>query len=112
MAVVAIIGAAAAIACGTPAGTASPATATRVASQRRLVTPAPVRRGTAPLAAVDGSAGCGTPREAGEAVESLESGGVTRTYRVYVPAGYHPAVPLPLVLNFHGSSRTGASGTL
>lgn len=29
-------------------------------------------------------------------------GGLTRTYRIYIPAIYNPAVPVPLVLNLHG----------
>ncbi|MGH2632270.1 MAG: alpha/beta hydrolase family esterase [Tepidiformaceae bacterium] len=40
-------------------------------------------------------------------MESLESGGVARTYLRHIPPGYDPTVPTPLVFNFHGSSRTG-----
>ena len=61
-----------------------------------------------PGAGIQASSGCSTPRSPGDSAESLESGGVTRTYRVHVPSGYDPAVRTPLVLNFHGSSRTGA----
>jgi polyhydroxybutyrate depolymerase len=32
----------------------------------------------------------------------LTSGGVTRQYLLTIPDGYNPAVPTPLVLNFHG----------
>jgi polyhydroxybutyrate depolymerase len=35
-------------------------------------------------------------------VEQLSSGGVTRTYRLHLPAGYQPGTAYPLVLNFHG----------
>jgi polyhydroxybutyrate depolymerase len=32
----------------------------------------------------------------------LESDGVQRSYRLYVPASYQPGVAVPLVLNYHG----------
>jgi len=96
-------------ACDGPSRPASSAATTRTGQQYRSATTVTGAPGTAaPGAEPMGSPGCGTSRNPGEAVESLESGGVTRTYRVYVPTGYDPAVPLPLVLNFHGSSRTGA----
>lgn len=55
--------------------------------------------GTAP----EGTAGCGTAYE-GEAVfeGSIDVDGQTRTFILSVPAGYDPAVPMPLVFAWHG----------
>ncbi len=39
----------------------------------------------------------------GDVPQTLEVGGVTRTYRLAVPTGYHPHRPTPLILDFHGS---------
>lgn len=58
------------------------------------------------------SAGCGTEPDVarmdpdqrpGDAEQSIASGGVERTYRLGVPAGYDPDEPAPLLLNLHGS---------
>lgn len=35
-------------------------------------------------------------------VDSIQSGGQWRSYRLYVPAGYQPGAPVPLLLNLHG----------
>jgi polyhydroxybutyrate depolymerase len=45
---------------------------------------------------------CGTSGEAGAFIQTLDSDGITRSYRLYVPASYDSSVPTPLVLNFHG----------
>ena len=37
---------------------------------------------------------------------SIITGGLTRTYRVYIPAIYNSANPVPLVFNFHGYGGT------
>jgi polyhydroxybutyrate depolymerase len=37
------------------------------------------------------------------------AGGVARSYVVYVPPAYDPAVPMPVVVALHGRSGTGAS---
>lgn len=39
---------------------------------------------------------------AGSSAHEIESGGMTRTYQLYVPAGYDPAQPTPLVMSLHG----------
>jgi polyhydroxybutyrate depolymerase len=39
---------------------------------------------------------------AGTDRQSIESGGETRSYIVYVPASYDPTQPLPLVISLHG----------
>lgn len=49
--------------------------------------------------------GCGKPPPAapGSSVdETIVSGGLTRTFLLHIPAGYHPDSSEALVLNFHG----------
>ena len=50
--------------------------------------------------------GCGTPHDAGDLVTSVPTGGDERSYRVHVPIGYNATEPAPLVVNYHGSSKT------
>ncbi len=42
------------------------------------------------------------PQPSGTTVKSLVSGGLTRSYRVHVPASYTGASPVPVVFSFHG----------
>jgi len=58
---------------------------------------ATVAPGTAP-----GTANCSALGEPGLHIETLNAGGVDRTYRLYVPASYDASTAMPLVLNFHG----------
>jgi len=51
------------------------------------------------LAAASG--GCGGAGLA-SGLYTFVSGGITRTFRLYVPPGYDPATPMPLVVMFHG----------
>lgn len=44
--------------------------------------------------------------ERGASEQRLAPGGTTRTYRRFVPAGYEPAVPAPLVVDLHGLTMT------
>ena len=37
---------------------------------------------------------------------SLEHGGLTRDYILYIPASYDPATPSPIVMSFHGYTST------
>jgi polyhydroxybutyrate depolymerase len=47
-------------------------------------------------------------RVAVSSVERIVSGGTSRTYRLFVPSGYRPGAPTPLVLSLHGLSLNGA----
>src|SRR5947207_7845896 len=46
--------------------------------------------------------GCGVQQASGTRLESMQSGGIERTYRLHIPTGYEPTRPTPLVLNYHG----------
>jgi len=64
----------------------------------------PAAPGTLPAA---GSSGCGKPLASNLTLgkttnRSVASGGSNRSYLLHVPAGYDPAKPAPVVLNFHG----------
>lgn len=51
------------------------------------------------------SQGCGKPAPllpGTSAVKSIDSGGLTRSYLLYLPPGYHSTAKDALVLNFHG----------
>ncbi|MFV0524902.1 MAG: alpha/beta hydrolase family esterase [Acidimicrobiales bacterium] len=54
----------------------------------------------------DGS-GCGLTLTPGQTTVSLEFEDRTRVYELVVPAGYDPAVPTPVVLNWHGLGSNG-----
>ncbi|MCC6791535.1 MAG: polyhydroxybutyrate depolymerase [Thermomicrobiales bacterium] len=43
-----------------------------------------------------------------QAASLVTADGRTRTYRIFVPSGYDPATPAPLVLVFHGAGGNGA----
>lgn len=54
-----------------------------------------------------GSSGCGIPlaEATGEWLEkTVDLGGTTRTYFVYLPAGYNPTRAYPVIYQFHGCS--------
>jgi polyhydroxybutyrate depolymerase len=53
---------------------------------------------------VASAASCPTGSSTGLSVQTMTSGGVQRSYRLYVPTSYDASTPLPLVLNFHGFS--------
>lgn len=48
------------------------------------------------------SPGCGKSHPLGLSLKSLTSGGVLRSYRVYVPRSYVNSAAMPLVINYHG----------
>jgi poly(3-hydroxybutyrate) depolymerase len=52
------------------------------------------------------SAGCGQAAASGD--YTVQSGGLTRTYRLHVPDNYKPSKQYPLILVFHGRGKTGA----
>ncbi len=62
--------------------------------------------GPPPLNAANSSGGCGAPQDASDLIASVQSAGTERTYRVHLPSGYIRTRPAPLVMNFHGSSKT------
>jgi polyhydroxybutyrate depolymerase len=47
-----------------------------------------------------------TPASSGETRATLQQDGRMRAYLTYIPIGYDPARPWPLVLNFHGATMT------
>ncbi|MEP6872035.1 MAG: PHB depolymerase family esterase [Anaerolineaceae bacterium] len=53
-----------------------------------------------------GSAGCGVAQTGSDLIDSVESPETDRSYRIHLPTGYNPNRPAPLVMNFHGSSKT------
>jgi len=70
-------------------------------------TDAPIAPGDDAATTPAGSAGCGMAAgmALGEWVEqTLESGGVMRTYDVWLPAGYDPMRPYPVDYQWHGCS--------
>lgn len=54
------------------------------------------------------AAACSIAAEPGVSEQTLMSGGLTRTYRLFVPAGYDGRTRLPLVLDLHGSGGNSA----
>ena len=46
---------------------------------------------------------CDRPAPSGTTERALESGGLSRTYLLHVPASYTGTEPVPLVVNLHGS---------
>lgn len=59
------------------------------------------------LLAIALATGCGTSWASGPVRVPVVSQGSTRDVLVYVPAGYDPTRPTPLVLNLHGSGSRG-----
>jgi len=53
------------------------------------------------------SPGCGQKAALSSGEQSIEVGGVTRTYVLDVPAGYDGTAPQPLVFAFHGATTSG-----
>jgi polyhydroxybutyrate depolymerase len=73
-----------------------------LAGCRRPTTPPPTA----------GRLSCGstpTAADRADATVSLSSGGATRTYLRQLPTGYDASRPLPLVIDLHGFSETGAA---
>src|SRR5262245_16776108 len=53
-------------------------------------------------------ASCNLPHDSGVEQRQIKSGGLDRSYRLYVPPTYDGRTPLPLVLELHGSGGTSA----
>lgn len=76
--------------------------------------------GEADAVEVDASEGCGTPPDAepvgteppGDVEMTFDAAGVERIYRIGVPADYDPEVPVPLVVNLHGSGSDANQASL
>lgn len=61
-------------------------------------------------APANGSSGCGSATDyalGSTTVDDLEHGGLTRSFRVHLPPGYDPNVPLPVVVMLHGGAGSG-----
>jgi polyhydroxybutyrate depolymerase len=54
------------------------------------------------------AAGCKQTFKAGDSVQSINSAGGTRSYRLHVPKQYKTGTPMALVLNFHGYGQSAA----
>jgi polyhydroxybutyrate depolymerase len=85
-------------------GTAPAATTREVVAPPASTPAAAATVASTPVAS--GSAGCGKPVEQGSSTGSVASGGIERTYRLYVPRGYSSGRPAALVVNYHGLGRT------
>jgi polyhydroxybutyrate depolymerase len=99
-------------------GSSEPSATTERQPDRTASTSAAVGGGAA---AARPSDGCGTeadvarmdPKERpGDVPQTIESGGVDRTYRLGVPAGYDPDEPAPLLLNLHGSGSNALQASV
>jgi len=53
------------------------------------------------------AAGCNQTFKAGDSVQTINSSGGARSYRLHVPKQYK-STPMPLVLNFHGYGQSAA----
>lgn len=88
----------------TPAGNASPA-ATATAFFDTNASPEPSSAATPETAAdMAARASCAAvkPHAAGDTTETMQSGGIDRTYILHVPALYDGTRETPLVINLHG----------
>jgi polyhydroxybutyrate depolymerase len=81
------------------------ACSSNAASTSHSATSEPASVATATSAApANGSAGCtsGSSHAAGDSNETIESGGISRTYILHIPASYNASNPSPLLIAFHG----------
>lgn len=98
--------------CSSGSGGSDGSTAPSDASAKGTTTTPVDAASTGGAAAPRPSDGCGTQPDValmdpdqrpGDVEQTFSSGGVERTYRLGVPAGYDPDQPAPLLLNLHGS---------
>lgn len=94
-------------ACDSSNNSGSPTSTARTATSTPSTAPSPSTSTTAPSTAPVRSAGCGASPsvEPGEVKVDTTSGGEARWYWRNVPTAYNGAVPVPLVLDFHGYSE-------
>lgn len=79
-------------------GVNSPTKTPTVSARADLLTAFPIK-----------SAGCDktSPVEPGATInQTIVSGGITRSYLLHIPTGYHNSAGQPLILNFHGHGGT------
>jgi polyhydroxybutyrate depolymerase len=65
--------------------------------------------GGAPAIDAAPTAGCGTTQPTGVQNGTIAVAGADRTYVLFVPAGYDPSRPTPLVFAWHGRTGTAAN---
>jgi poly(3-hydroxybutyrate) depolymerase len=55
------------------------------------------------------TSGCGMPQASGLFMQTMTVGGTARTYLLFVPTGYDPTHPYPLLFGWHGLTGDGAT---
>jgi polyhydroxybutyrate depolymerase len=88
-------------ACGSSGSSASSTTAATTAT-----TAATTATTNSSTVAASASTGCGQSSAPGTVTLTPTIAGKSRLAIVHVPSGYHPATPVPLVVNMHGSGST------
>jgi polyhydroxybutyrate depolymerase len=58
------------------------------------------------------TSGCGIPRAAGTKVHTVRAAGLTRTYHLTVPRGYHGDTRVPIVVDMHGAGSNAGEEML
>jgi poly(3-hydroxybutyrate) depolymerase len=58
-------------------------------------------------------AGCGKPLPSGQALGAVSnvtitSGGVQRSYLIFIPPGYNSFIPTPIIFSYHGGVRNAS----
>ncbi|MEO6398479.1 MAG: PHB depolymerase family esterase [Tepidiformaceae bacterium] len=84
--------------------TPSPAPALVVESPP--ASPTPQAAVAPPLAPLRASPGCRVEHRPGDWLASVETAEGERSFRIHLPPGYSASRPAPLVVSFHGSSKT------
>lgn len=94
---------------GSPTGGTTPGTTPTPPATPVSTTPPASTTAPSPTVSTVSCRPSGAPLAAGETARlSLVSGGIERSYLLYVPPGYDGTAPIPLVLNFHGLGSNGA----
>lgn len=94
---------------GSPPASATTGVTSAAATPTSTAPPAVTGTPPAPTTSAAACRPTTTTPAAGETTRlSLVSGGIERSYLLYVPPGYDGTAPIPLVLNFHGLGSNGA----